>query len=226
MPKKIGVIVLIILVLAVFLTPMKKYIVNLFGKNNKALTEDQIIGTVSGFNPRVKLIQKILEDLDFEVVSVDGRMGSQTRKAIMKFQESKKLAPTGKVDSNTWEELNKQKEEIIKEILNPGVEHEPILEAQDFVNTQDKDDRLSAEKVSQKSQIQDEIMGYRLKSKNRIKQVQTALKKVGFYKGDIDGKLGPQTKRAIKAFQKSKGLAPDGVIGVRTWEELAKILNN
>jgi len=226
MPKKIGIIVLIVITLAIIITPVRKNIVSLFNKNNKTMTEAQVIGSISGFNPRVKQIQKILEDIGFEAGSVDGRMGSQTRKAIMEFQKSKNLAATGKIDPNTWEELNKQKEKIVEDMLNPKVEHEPILEAQDFVSIEDKDEKSTAEKISQKSQIQDEVMGYRLKSKNRTKQVQAALKKAGFYKGDIDGKLGPQTKKAIKAFQKSKGLNPDGVIGVRTWEELSKISKN
>ena len=226
MPKKVGIIVLIVLVLAVILVPVRKHITNLFAKNKKTLTETRIIGSVSGFNPRIKQIQNILEDSGFEVGSVDGRMGSRTRKAIMEFQKSKKLAPTGKIDSNTWEALNKEKEKIVEDILSPGVKYELIPEAQDFVSIEDKDEKSTVERISQKSQIQDEVMGYRLKSKNRTKQIQTALKKAGFYKGDIDGKLGPQTKKAIKVFQKSKGLTPDGVIGVRTWEELAKILKD
>ena len=117
-----------------------------------------------------------------------------------------------------------QKKEITKEISNPKNEYDPIMEAQDFVDTENNYIKPGAETIRQKSQIQDEIMGYRLKSKDKTKQTQAALKKIGFYKGDIDGKMGTQTKKAIKAFQKSKGLNPDGVIGVRTWEEIAKIL--
>lgn len=49
-----------------------------------------------------------------------------------------------------------------------------------------------------------------------LRQVQTALKKAGFYKGVIDGKTGPQTKRAIKNFQKANGLKADGIVGKRT----------
>ena len=117
-----------------------------------------------------------------------------------------------------------QKKEIAKEISHPKIEYDPMMEAQDFVDTENKDIKPSTETIRQKSQIQDEIMGYRLKSKDKTKQAQAALKKIGFYKGDIDGKMGVQTKKAIKAFQKSKDLNPDGVIGVRTWEEIAKIL--
>ena len=54
--------------------------------------------------------------------------------------------------------------------------------------------------------------------------IQTALKKAGFYDGLIDGKIGAETKKAIKVFQRSNGLKPDGVIGSRTWAVLSKYL--
>ncbi len=69
-------------------------------------------------------------------------------------------------------------------------------------------------------------MNYRLESKERVRQIQTVLKNAGFYKGQIDGKVGPQTKRAIIAFQKAKKLNPDGAVRSRTWEELKKHLEN
>jgi len=58
-----------------------------------------------------------------------------------------------------------------------------------------------------------------------IKQVQIALNKAGFYKGDVDGKQGPRTKAAIKAFQKAQGLKIDGVVGKATWQALSRYLN-
>lgn len=58
-----------------------------------------------------------------------------------------------------------------------------------------------------------------------IKQIQTALKSAGFYKGPIDGKMGPKTKEAVKAFQKANGLKADGVVGKKTWMKLAPYLD-
>ena len=52
------------------------------------------------------------------------------------------------------------------------------------------------------------------------KQVQSALKNAGFYMGNLDGKIGPKSIEAIKAFQKENGLKADGVIGKQTWERL------
>ena len=57
------------------------------------------------------------------------------------------------------------------------------------------------------------------------KDIQTALKNAGFYKGDIDGQIGSKTKQAIKKFQGANGLNPDGAVGSRTWEKLEKHLN-
>ena len=61
--------------------------------------------------------------------------------------------------------------------------------------------------------------------KPTVNEVQTALKNAGFYVGNIDGKLGPNTKKAITEFQKSQGLVADGKVGPKTWDLLSKQLN-
>lgn len=57
-------------------------------------------------------------------------------------------------------------------------------------------------------------------------EIQEALKNAGFYDGEIDGQVGPKTKRAIREFQEANGLNPDGVVGSRTWEILRKHLDS
>ena len=37
---------------------------------------------------------------------------------------------------------------------------------------------------------------------------------------NIDGKFGPITEALVKAFQSSKGLHPDGIVGPLTWAAL------
>ena len=54
--------------------------------------------------------------------------------------------------------------------------------------------------------------------------IQTALKNAGFYKGEIDGDVGPLTKQAIREFQAENNLVIDGIVGPKTWEVLAKYL--
>ena len=57
------------------------------------------------------------------------------------------------------------------------------------------------------------------------KDIQTALKNAGFYTGEIDGKIGPMSKKAIEAFQQANGLKADGKVGPKTWALLSKYLN-
>ena len=56
-------------------------------------------------------------------------------------------------------------------------------------------------------------------------EIQTALKNAGFYAGNIDGKIGPKSKKAIEDFQSANGLKVDGKVGSKTWEALGKYLN-
>ncbi len=51
-------------------------------------------------------------------------------------------------------------------------------------------------------------------------QIQQALQNAGYYRGNLDGKIGPQTRDAIKSFQRDQGLNIDGVVGRQTWTKL------
>ena len=60
--------------------------------------------------------------------------------------------------------------------------------------------------------------------KIRTKDIQNALKKAGFDPGSIDGKIGSQTKKAIRGFQKANLLNIDGIVGNKTWKILKPFL--
>src|SRR5262249_33098165 len=71
---------------------------------------------------------------------------------------------------------------------------------------------------------EDNMATFKLHDNNPdVKRLQTALQAAGFNPGDIDGDFGPGTLAAVVAFQKSKGLVPDGVAGVRTQAALGMI---
>lgn len=56
-------------------------------------------------------------------------------------------------------------------------------------------------------------------------KIQTALKNAGLYTGNIDGKIGPGTRKAIETFQKNSGLTVDGKVGPKTWAALEPYLS-
>lgn len=56
-------------------------------------------------------------------------------------------------------------------------------------------------------------------------QLQEMLSSLGLYKGPRDGVYGAGTEKAIRSFQKSKGLKPDGVVDEKTWQALGDTFN-
>ena len=63
-------------------------------------------------------------------------------------------------------------------------------------------------------------------SGSRVTELQTNLKKLGYYTGSVDGKFGAGTQRAVIAFQSANKLTPDGLAGTQTITLLNKLAAN
>ena len=68
------------------------------------------------------------------------------------------------------------------------------------------------------SSINAEIITTQTASEN--KAVQQKLRNLGYYYGSVDGIIGPQTKQAVKNFQRDYGLSVDGIVGPQTLKAL------
>ncbi len=105
-----------------------------------------------------------------------------------------------------------------------------VLEAE----IQSKDEEISSlrdalsKTVEQKEKLAKEAGRKKLigeaKSRPSIKQIQIALINAGYNPGSIDGRMGKQTREAIKAFQKANNLKEDGKVGKETWSLLKEYL--
>lgn len=163
--------------------------------------EREILGNINVYNFRVAEIQRQLKEKGFEPGSIDGKMGEFTRRAIREFQVAVGERPSGFLNKTTWFKLGEPAK--LASLMDKDVKTEEIKK--DYPRKED---------------LQTEIMEHRLRNKDRVKAVQTALKNAGFDPGPVDGKMGEKTKQAVMAFQKSRGLTPDGVVGTKTWEAL------
>lgn len=61
-------------------------------------------------------------------------------------------------------------------------------------------------------------------SKDLVRQIQINLKMLGFYNGSVDGVSGPMTVKALKSFQKSKGLPQTGEFTEEVLEHTQKAI--
>jgi peptidoglycan hydrolase-like protein with peptidoglycan-binding domain len=64
------------------------------------------------------------------------------------------------------------------------------------------------------------IRGQRAPAPNRIKEIQQALKQAGFYSSEPTGRWDSQTIEAMKNFQASQGLYPNGKITALSLQKL------
>ena len=51
---------------------------------------------------------------------------------------------------------------------------------------------------------------------DEVRQIQTKLKRWGYYNGNVDGIFGSQTQEAVRYFQRKNGLTVDGIAGPAT----------
>ena len=63
-----------------------------------------------------------------------------------------------------------------------------------------------------------------LRELNHEQLIQVALKNAGFYRGPVDGVMGPVTRKAVRSFQNKYELAADGKVGPQTWALLQPYL--
>ena len=95
---------------------------------------------------------------------------------------------------------------------------EEIISLRDALGKAAEEKGVIVEKASKKRAIGE------VKSRPKAKQIQIALSNAGYNPGSIDGKMGRQTREAVRAFQRANNLAVDGKVGKRTWTLLRKYL--
>ena len=103
--------------------------------------------------------------------------------------------------------------------MEPGVTEEAATSGA-AGDTAQEPDAAQGQNVSVEPAVSQTAMA----EKPSIQDVQQALKNADLYKGEIDGILGPNTRKAIEAFQSQNGLKVDGKAGPKTWQKLKEYL--
>ncbi|MFA5200112.1 MAG: peptidoglycan-binding domain-containing protein [Candidatus Omnitrophota bacterium] len=110
------------------------------------------------------------------------------------------------------------------ELMNQGLKNRVVaLEAQ--LSEKDAEINSLKDALAQTESTERTELASEVKERPSNKQIQTALKNAGYYQGNIDGKIGKNTRQAIKDFQKANDLTADGKVGKKTWSVLKEYLD-
>jgi peptidoglycan hydrolase-like protein with peptidoglycan-binding domain len=161
---------------------------------------------------QVKIIQQALKKAGYFQAPITGYYGDITKEAVRKFQLDKNIDPTGIVGPTTMNVMKNLGYISNSNINSKNSQNNPPFRA----ITKKKND---SEQNNQSSRI--EICS----SSDDVAEIQTKLRKLGYFRGPSTGFFGRVTETAVKKFQQDYNLEVDGVVGPQTLATLNKNLN-
>lgn len=144
-------------------------------------------------------LQQALKALGYDPNGTDGKFGRGTEKAVKQYQKAMGLTVDGKAGNKTLTKLYAEAEDN-----STNSSTAPIVP--DVTGGLATSTNPNTIKYGE--------------SGSRVRELQTALKLLGYNPGIVDGKFGKGTLSAVMAFQKANGLTADGLAGSQTQQVL------
>lgn len=147
----------------------------------------------------VSELQSTLKLLGFFNGSVDGVFGNNTAEAVTRFQQAAGLGQDGVVGQATWDSL----------FPPTSIGSTVPAPAQPPSASVPSNLAPSPYPILRKGARGAAVIG-----------LQSRLKAIGLFSGEVDGVFGDETLSAVEEAQRKYQLAPDGVVGPSTWEAI------
>ena len=147
--------------------------------------------------PALMQVQERLRQVGAYSGRADGIWGPDSQAALERFQQGRGLQVTGQLNQATAATLGLSPVELLA--ARPGVagtENVPAAAASGTL------------------------------SRAAVRNVQSRLRTLGFYRGQVDGTWGAGTQAAIERFQQGRGLQPTGQINPATAQAMGLDPNN
>ena len=151
-------------------------------------SDSYVVLQMGSTGSRVQALQEALIELGFLNGSADGVFGTATQEAVIALQTKNDYPATGIVDQNLQAHIYSGKPKNSKGVKTEVKTLPPITGINITLND--------------RGQI--------------VRDVQTRLKELGYYAGDISGVYDSKTRTAVINYQKAVGLQADGICGVKT----------
>lgn len=169
----------------------------------------------------VKTLQRRLRDLGYYSGSIDGDFGDSTAAAVRAFQKANGLDVDGKVGSKTLAKLNSSTAVATRKATatpkktaktTPKKTATPTPRRTATPRPTRTPRPTATPKINTYVEPND--------SGTAVTKMQNRLISLGYLAGKADGKFGPATELALRAFQKEAGLWVDGIAGPKTLARL------
>lgn len=190
----------------------------------------------------VTRVQQQLQRLDYFEEQPTGYFGDITENALKRFQRDRGLKPDGVFGPATEAALfGENQQESDSPFSDRGFsqqESDSPFNDSGFLSSdrensapiaaEESNTPIAAEQPQETERAEVEVDSQatatllKLRDKgDRVKQLQIRLEEAGFSPGEADGIFGQQTREAVLAFQRSRGLTVDGIAGRETLSALA-----
>lgn len=159
----------------------------------------------------VRTAQEQLRNDGYYKGPVDGVDGPMTRAAIRKYQEANSLKANGRLDRDTCDKLGLRNDgEADRAETDTTTEHNATNHRRYRNSTV-----AGTESGSTADRTAPNSTGA-MPDSATVSAAQRRLKRKGFYKGEVDGRMGPETHAALREYQKSSNLNVTGRLDERT----------
>ncbi|HAG83201.1 MAG TPA: N-acetylmuramoyl-L-alanine amidase [Cyanobacteria bacterium UBA12227] len=198
---------------------------------------------------KVKELQQLLKAQGFNPGPIDGIFGSGTTEAVISFQKFHGLEADGLAGPTTWKTLERVSQTQPKPTTGSGSSsgstsgstgtptpqpNVTLLDTYKFYRglphqiqaiewLQGQVPKAALDQFNQRWRNQPSEPFLPLQEGSvgpEVRKLQQLLQKQGYDPGPADGVFGAKTKAAVIAFQRSKGMQADGVVGSVTWPVL------
>lgn len=172
----------------------------------------------------VAALQQALISLGYLKGNADGIYGNKTENAVRSFQKKNRLTADGLAGSKTRALL----QSLLAGASDASIRDQDGTGATDSSGadaTSAASGPSAASLPASSSWFSGSYAAIRSgQTGSRVRLLQRALISLKYLKGIADGKFGPATLAAVKAYQKAAGLSVDGVAGKKTLAALEKSL--
>ena len=179
--------------------------------------KQQSLRTITALDEKTRIfaIQRELALLGLKPGSADGALGSKTRLAIQAYQRTNDLKINRKPTTTLLYKLLEDRLEVRIEEAQ-GTIGSVAIDAKETIANNSPSQSTSAtfsQRESKPPQTSSPKPLSKSKGNPTVYSVQNLLDRLGYDVGTVDGVIGYQTVKAVKAFQRNSGKHPSGNIG-------------